>query len=249
MSPLLRLGAGAAILLAVACSMSPRMERAVPVESLATRGGGQGGTSVATCPADPRPRAVSGPPDTTALRWYRAAEKRDVELSARWCATVGPPVFMPDPDPDFPEWTRGRDLEVFSWNVHAGGGDLFDFLRAETGLACRGSGSAAVSGAGPFVVLVQEAWRHSEDLPVVDEGSEIPWTIDPDRGPGGGADMVEVARRCGLALLYVPSARNGPDTDARPREDKGNAILSSLPLTTPVALDLPFEAGLRTGSG
>ncbi|MDX1495644.1 MAG: hypothetical protein R3253_16365, partial [Longimicrobiales bacterium] len=243
MSPLLRLGAGAAILLAVACSMSPRMERAVPVESLATRGGGQGGTSVATCPADPRPRAVSGPPDTTALRWYRAAEKRDVELSARWCATVGPPVFMPDPDPDFPEWTRGRDLEVFSWNVHAGGGDLFDFLRAETGLACRGSGSAAVSGAGPFVVLVQEAWRHSEDLPVVDEGSEIPWTIDPDRGPGGGADMVEVARRCGLALLYVPSARNGPDTDARPREDKGNAILSSLPLTTPVALDLPFEAG------
>ena len=47
------------------------------------------------------------------------------------------------------------------------------------------------------------------------------------------------------AVVYVPSARNGPDNGARPSEDKGNAILSTLPLSAPVAIDLPFEAGRK----
>ncbi len=216
---------------AAACGFNSTMERAVPTTSY--------------CPVESRPRAAAAPPDTTELRWYRAAQERDVELSARWCATVGEPVFTADPVPGLPDWIQGRDLEVFTWNVQAGGGDLFAFLEAEVGLDCSDPASAVASGPGPVVLLVQEAWRRSERMPVVEGGSNVPWTVDPDRGPDGGADIVEVARRCGLALLYVPSARNGPDSGDRPREDKGNAVLSSVPLTAPIAFDLPFEAGRK----
>ncbi|MBT8488413.1 MAG: hypothetical protein HKN72_03820 [Gemmatimonadetes bacterium] len=214
-----------------ACGFNSTMERAVPVESY--------------CSLETRPPAVSAPPDTTELRWYRAAQERDVELSSRWCATVGEPVFRPDPASGFPDWTQGRELEAFTWNVDVGGGDLFAFLRSETGLDCSDPARAVASGPGPLVLLVQEAWRRSDELPVVESSSDVPWTVDPDRGPDGGADIVEVAERCGLALLYVPSARNGPDSGDRPREDKGNAILSSIPLTAPIAFDLPFEAGRK----
>ncbi len=214
-----------------ACGFNPTMERAVP--------------TTASCPVEARPPSVSAPPDTTRLRWYRAAQERDVDLSSRWCATVGEPVFTPDPAPGLPRWTQGRDLEAFTWNVQVGGGDVMAFLRAETGLDCTDRPSAVASGPEPFVLLVQEAWRRSDDLPVIEGGRDVPWTVDPDRGPDGGADIVEVAERCGLALLYVPSARNGPDSGDRPREDKGNALLSSVRLTAPIALDLPFEAGRK----
>ncbi|MGW8266909.1 MAG: endonuclease/exonuclease/phosphatase family protein, partial [Longimicrobiales bacterium] len=70
----------------------------------------------------------------------------------------------------------------------------------------------------------------------------------PDR-PAGGIDAVEVAQACGLALAYVPSARNGPESDGAYGEDKGNAILSSLPLRDVVAVELPFEAGRKVAVG
>jgi hypothetical protein len=43
----------------------------------------------------------------------------------------------------------------------------------------------------------------------------------------------------------VPSARNGPQTIAAEREDKGNAILSTLSLKDLIAIELPFEAGRK----
>lgn len=227
-------GAGAlglvCVVIAAGCGLSPTMERAAPAGS--------------SCAEEARGRA-STPPDTLSLRWYRAAGERDVELASRWCAAVGDPVIRPTPDRDFPRWTAGRSLEVVTWNQHVGGGDLYALLAGELGLECRDGRSGERRGVDPFVVLLQETWRYSDDLPVVDDESVVPWTVDPDRGPDGGADVVEVAERCGLALVYVPSARNGPDTGDRPREDKGNAILSTLPLTAPIALDLPFEAGRK----
>lgn len=216
--------------LVASCGLSPRMERAVPAG--------------APCPREARGRA-SAPPDTLALRWYRAAGARDVELATRWCAVVGDPVIRLTPLDGFREWSRGRSLEILTWNQNVGGGDLYALLANELGLECRAGPSADTRGADPFVVLLQEAWRYSDGLPAVEDESVVPWTVDPDRGPDGGSDIVEVAERCGLALVYVPSTRNGPDTGDRPREDKGNAILSTLPLTAPIALDLPFEAGRK----
>ena len=49
----------------------------------------------------------------------------------------------------------------------------------------------------------------------------------------------------GLHAFYVPSMRNGEKT----REDRGNAILSTLPLSDPVILELPHERQRRVAAG
>ncbi|NJD18715.1 MAG: hypothetical protein FIA95_05460 [Gemmatimonadetes bacterium] len=52
---------------------------------------------------------------------------------------------------------------------------------------------------------------------------------------------METAALCGLAAAYVPSGRNGPDRPGHRRVDKGNAVLSSLPLHGFAAAETPFE--------
>jgi len=220
----------APLLMATACALPHQMEPAAPLA--------QG-----TCPA----RAVeAGEPedDATGLIWYRAAEDRDRKLAAEWCATVGAPVVDLQPEAIPAQWLAGAGLQVISWNMWIGGGDLYRMLDRELGVDCE-AGPAGAAGAQPFVVLLQEVWRYSPDLPDVRDSPIIPWTIDPGRTTGENPDIVAAARRCGLALVYVPSARNGSDTGSRPNEDKGNAILSNVPLSTPLAIDLPLEGGRK----
>lgn len=210
------------------CALSPTMERAAPVSS--------------HCPEEGLPRTRSAPPDTLRLRWYRAVDERDRNLAGSWCETVGPPVLSLDPTASFPGWEPGGELRVLNWNVGVGAGDLVSFLAEETGVPC--DGSSALRDVRPFVLLAQEAWRRADGLPPMERESLAPYTVEVDR-MDESADVVEVAERCGLALVYVPSARNGPDTGSGPDEDKGNAVLSSVPLTAPIAFDLPFEAGRK----
>jgi endonuclease/exonuclease/phosphatase family metal-dependent hydrolase len=219
--------------------MSPEMERAVPT---------------AACPGE---RYVDvGPGDTMSVRWYRAAESRDVQLATEWCATVGEPVLHLQPTATFPRWVEGSGLAVASWNMQINGGDLYGFMAGEFGLDCSGPRPVLESGRPPFVLLLQEAWRYSDSLPFTEPSRIVPWAIDEENDGAwdvsaprpvleGEHDIVETAEACGLSLVYVPSARNGPDTGSRPREDKGNAILSVLPMTTPIALDLPLEGGRK----
>jgi endonuclease/exonuclease/phosphatase family metal-dependent hydrolase len=66
----------------------------------------------------------------------------------------------------------------------------------------------------------------------------------PDRieaaSPAGVRDEVtEVAVREGLALLYLPSMRNGREPHDR-SEDRGNAILSTFALADPTGVELPL---------
>jgi hypothetical protein len=117
-------------------------------------------------------------------------------------------------------------------------------LSDELGVDCS-VGGRGTEGTRPFVVLLQEAWRFSADLPEVEGSRIIPFTIDPGRTEGEHPDIVQAAERCGLALVYVPSARNGPDDGPRPHEDKGNAVLANIPLGDPIAFDLPLEGGRK----
>ena len=48
----------------------------------------------------------------------------------------------------------------------------------------------------------------------------------------------------GASLIYVPSMRNG-NSSSDPPEDRGSAILSTLRLTEPIALELPGERQRR----
>lgn len=214
-------GLGGLLLLASACALPHEMEPVTP--------------------------AVSGCPVASAsneLRWYRPADDRDRELTSEWCETVGEPVVHLEPAVTSVDWAPGSALQVVSWNTWIGGGDLYRMLDEQLGVDCA-SGPTGAARAAPFVLLLQEVWRYSAGLPEVEGSRIIPWTIDPRNVGDDGPDIVDLARQCGLALVYVPSARNGPDTGSRPHEDKGNAILANVPLGTPLAIDLPLEGGRK----
>jgi endonuclease/exonuclease/phosphatase family metal-dependent hydrolase len=83
---------------------------------------------------------------------------------------------------------------------------------------------------------------------------EVPTRLPPGAGyarrHGGaaangsrGKDIAAIAAELGLSLFYVPSMRNG--SPAASSEDRGNAILSTLPLTDLAAIELPFERQRR----
>jgi len=93
--------------------------------------------------------------------------------------------------------------------------------------------------------VAQEAYRASDAVPVPREGAHVPGRIAEQPPDGPRLDIVQVAERCGLALFYVPLMRNGEEAGERGREDRGSAILSTLPLADPVAIELPLEAQRR----
>ena len=177
-----------------------------------------------------------------ALRWY-VPQGTDRHSSAdAWCRSVGPAVLQLDPTLPTSPGSADTALVVTAWNVNGGSGDLYRFLATELGLDCLGD---RPYGGPPFVLLLQEAYRRSAEVPAaIDSGVVPPRMKEPDR-PGIRDDVVAVARRCGLALAYVPATRNGVEQYDGQREDKGNAILTTVPLSDPVAIELPMVAQRR----
>jgi hypothetical protein len=88
------------------------------------------------------------------------------------------------------------------------------------------------------VLLLQEAYQRSNLVPEVPRDAPVPRVVGSLEKPAEALDLVGVARACGLAAAYVPSARNGPESVGALGENKGNAILSSLPLGDVVAVEL-----------
>ena len=194
------------------------------------------------------PAPVAGAEDPW-LHWFEPARSGDEATLQAWCATVGPPVFEPLPDAFINHDATVR-IMLATWNTHGGSGELVRFIDQQLGLACTETGPLpAGPDFVPFVLLVQEAYRASDRVPVVDPGPTIPSRLVETPHDGPRIDIVEVARRCGLALLYVPSMRNGYQESDGDREDRGNAILSTLPLSDPIAIELPFEAQRRVAVG
>lgn len=176
--------------------------------------------------------------------WYRPVDAGDRRALDPWCAAVGAPVVSRDPATD--AWQDGADsLRIFVWNVSAGGGDLERFLRREARVPCGGPGPAAP----PFVLLAQEAYRRSAGVPRAGPGMTVSAAAAEHVRAGAREDVVTVARRCGLALFYVPAVRNGAGEYADGREDRGNALLANVPLHDPVAIELPAEDSRRLAIG
>jgi endonuclease/exonuclease/phosphatase family metal-dependent hydrolase len=170
--------------------------------------------------AEPMPclQPVTG---VTWLRWEREQATLD-----RWCQSVGPPVFASTPLATG-EISR---LVILSWNVHVGGGQIeklvskirSDWPHAGTGL----------------VVLLQETFRAGADVPESYPGNlRVPASIRPRRPT---PDIVALAGKLGMSVAYVPSMRNGSTTTIEAREDRGNAVLSTEPLSDVRAIELPF---------
>lgn len=170
-------------------------------------------------------------PSTAPVVWWSAASRRDRDNLARWCATVGPVLFEPVNASD--EAPPSDRLVVVSWNVHVGGGDVDGLVRS-----LRAGEFTGGTPVNDFVLLLQEAYRRDDVIPVrLQSEYAVPSRIAARRGRG--PDVSHLWRDGGLALLYVPSMRNGfTDSD---REDRGNAIASTRSLRQPAVLELPLE--------
>ena len=154
-----------------------------------------------------------------------------------WCRSVGAAVaYHPPPRDSLP---TSSDWAVLTWNVNVGAGDLDSLIQDLQ------EGRLDGEPAGEFVLLLQEVLRRGGSVPV-DPGSdsESGGRIENGSEAGDGDRSIDaVARRNGLHLLYVPSMRNGKE--GAPPEDRGNAILSTLPLYGWEALELPMERQRR----
>ena len=148
----------------------------------------------------------------------------------RWRRNVGTPVAL-----DLvrhgaaAEGTPDPSLVVLSWNVWIGRGRLQEVV------ARIRKGDFLEQGAHPetpLVILLQEAFRSDASVPPISAGGTGRVLVAQLKAQ---EDVVEAAHALGLNLRYAPSMRNG----ALP-SDRGNAILSNLPLEEAQATELPL---------
>ncbi len=174
------------------------------------------------------------------LSWIAPLGDQRPQLD-RLCRTVGPAVVQSEPTRMTELDLDAAPLAVVSWNTHVDGGEVVQFVRD-----LRAGRFSDGHPATHFVLLIQETFRHAADVPgVVEAGLRAPGRIAAVRRGDREPDIVDLARTLGLAFCYVPSMRNGPPLVGVPGEDRGNAILSTLPLTSLHALELPFERQRR----
>jgi endonuclease/exonuclease/phosphatase family metal-dependent hydrolase len=180
------------------------------------------------------------PGSSAAVEWRLPAERAERDRLAAWCDAVGEPVYLPRPAAQGGEAVDS--LAILTWNTHVGGGDLARLVAdLRAGRLTQGQ------PVEHFVLLLQEVQRAGAEgvLPAVREGDAVPARVEEEPSSGERVDVVDAARELGLSLLYVPSMRNGREAAGEGGEDRGNAILSTLPLSRPRAIELPIEAQRR----
>lgn len=185
--------------------------------------------------AEPVGAVVRDPSPEVEWKGPRADDHRH-QLNA-WCAAVGPAVFGGWADPP----VRPVDsVAVVSWNVHVGGGDLRRLVRDLREGVLTGGGRVE-----HFVLLLQEAYREDDTVPAFDPGLPFGGGVAAAPPSGERRDIVAEAEALGLSILYAPSMRNGEGRGDDAPEDRGNAILSTLPLADPLAIELPVARQRR----
>jgi endonuclease/exonuclease/phosphatase family metal-dependent hydrolase len=174
-------------------------------------------------------RQLASPADVSI--WIVPSKREASEPLARWCGTVGPVLFQSQPAAG--ERSAINRLGIVSWNIHEGGGDVDELVRRLR--------LGEFSGGEPvdqFVLLLQEATRADDTVPQrLPRGAPSPHRIAPSSGRPDG-DVHRFADQ-GMAVLYAPSMRNGGADGTA--EDRGNAIVSTVPLQRPRLIELPLQ--------
>jgi endonuclease/exonuclease/phosphatase family metal-dependent hydrolase len=183
------------------------------------------------------------PDPAQTVSWIAPEADRDRARLREWCAAVGPVFYEPSPPAraglDPPALDR---LAIISWNTHVGGGDIDGVLgRVRAGEFTNGRRFDDV------VLLLQEVYRSGAGVPEQrTRQMVIPGRISAGSHETHSRDIAHIARARGMAALYVPAMRNGLVRDDP--EDRGNAILSTIPLADAVVVELPFEHQRRVAA-
>jgi hypothetical protein len=171
---------------------------------------------------------------THTVAWFAPADSGDRATLNRWCRAVGKPVIIPSP-----YLFREHPIDsivVVSWNTHVGGGNLVGFVDSlRAGLLTHG---APVTD---FVLLLQEVYREGAVPTPPPANSRGTRRIAPHPDDWTRQDIVILADSLGLSLFYAPSMRNGWGSTASAAEDRGSAILSTLPLFDFKIYEVAFE--------
>ena len=176
-------------------------------------------------------RPIAGP---SAVRWFAPEDDREGAVLDRWRGSVGPPFFSPG----HPALASAGALTLVSWNTALGAGDVVrliaDVHRKRPGI--------------PIVLLLQEVYREGPEVPaLLSRGAAFASRLRGLRADGKRDEVEAIAAALGMSVYYVPSMRNG--SPLLSAEDRGNAILSTLPLSDLTAFELPFERQRRVAIG
>ena len=177
---------------------------------------------------------ASGSCRASTFRWIGPSDTHNRARLDSWCAGVGVPVVH-DGSQRTP--IRLSDVTFVSWNVHVGNGDIASFISDLT--------NGALTNGEPikdFVLMLQEVVRDGNDVPPYAAGASSARRIDAPRVESN--DIFAISRQRGWSLIYVPSMRNGWAGNHL-AADRGSAIVSTLPLSDPVAVELPGERQRR----
>ena len=170
------------------------------------------------------------------LQWLAPDDSRERARLDAWCAGVGAAAYHELISAQASETVTMSDITFVSWNVHVGSGDVRAFVTdLRNGEHTRGR------RVEHFVLMLQEAVR-TDHVPPFHEGASGASRIRA-HAPTRSIDIAQISRELGLSLIYVPSMRNGDGDD--PAEDRGSAILSTIPLSDPIAVELPGERQRR----
>ena len=178
--------------------------------------------------------------DDQVIVWKNQTRDKDYCKLLSWCQAVGSPVFF---EPSNKETNLSIDnLTLVSWNVHVGSGDIDQFINdLQKGILTDGKPVEHV------LMLLQEAYRQDSSVPVnIQPHAKAGNNIHVSTPRGSRVDIITVARNHGLGLFYVPSMRNGRQDNTNIPEDRGNAILSTIPLSCLMVVELPLERQRRT---
>lgn len=172
------------------------------------------------------------------IRWLTPLDVREHTRLDAWCSGVGPALFHQTPA----DAEAALDEVLFvSWNVHVGHGDLerfVDDLRA----------GRLSDGRRPrhLVLMLQEAVR-SRDVPKsIPVSASTAGRIGP--ADADAVDIGRVAERLQMSVFYVPSMRDGGASASYEPADRGNAILSTIPLVNAAAIELPGDGQRRVAA-
>jgi endonuclease/exonuclease/phosphatase family metal-dependent hydrolase len=172
---------------------------------------------------------------TATIQWFEPDDQRDRQRLESWCAGVGP-VTIANGSAPAEDNIALSDITFVSWNVHVGNGDIAAFLRD-----LRAGQLTSGRTVGHIVLLLQEAVRVG-DVPPLSAGASGARRIGVEHHVA--TDIGQLSRELGMWLIYAPSMRNGNTFDDPPA-DRGNAILSTLPLSDARAAELPGERQRR----
>ena len=194
--------------------------------------------SVSACAHARTPRMApqaAGSCRSDLARWYAPDEAAERARLDAWCAGVGP-VTVAQGTAELAERVSLGDITFVSWNVHVGNGNLRGFVGD-----LRNGGLTNGRPPRHLVLLLQEAVR-AEGVPEFTQGTKSARRIGAPHQDT--EDIGALARDLGLSVVYAPSMRNGKGV-REPATDRGSAILSTLPLSNPTAVELPIERQRR----